>query len=350
MRRAPTRFEAGPARVYRIPLDLFPGLRGYAHLICAPGLTVLIDTGSGLGDSDEQLETGLEAVAREFGETAGWGDLSHVVISHGHIDHFGGLPYVRSKCAAPVGVHRLDKTVLASYERRLGQMAGRLRTFLVSAEVPMEEIETLMEMYLFTKNLYTSQAVDFTIDASESTLGLLRILHVPGHCPGQIVIGVGEIVLTSDHVLPDVTPHMAPASLARHTGLATYLDSLKRLETWHRGSGPALGGHGSPMPDLKARINEIRRHHEQRLADVQQALSEPRTIAELADALFPSAKGYHRLLALEETGAHVEFLSQRGRVSPEPAGRTNGRRLRFRRLEGAPAVTLTEEDRSVDRA
>jgi hypothetical protein len=37
------RFNAGPARVYRIPLDLFPGLGGYAHLVVAPGATVLID-------------------------------------------------------------------------------------------------------------------------------------------------------------------------------------------------------------------------------------------------------------------------------------------------------------------
>jgi hypothetical protein len=56
------RFDAGPARIYRLPLDLFPGLGGYAHLVVAPGATVLIDVGSGFGECNEQLEAGLASV------------------------------------------------------------------------------------------------------------------------------------------------------------------------------------------------------------------------------------------------------------------------------------------------
>jgi hypothetical protein len=36
MSETPQRFDAGSVRIYRIPLDLFPGLTGYAHLVVAP--------------------------------------------------------------------------------------------------------------------------------------------------------------------------------------------------------------------------------------------------------------------------------------------------------------------------
>jgi len=321
--RPPERFVAADARLYRIALDLFPGLTGWAHLVLAPGLAALIDVGSGFGDSNEQLEEGLRAVREIHGEAVGWGDLTHVLISHGHIDHYGGLSFVRERTKAPVGIHHLDRTVLTDYERRLEAMAGRLRRFLETAGVEADERHSLMELYLFTKQLFTAQKVDFLIRREKSCLGTVEVLHTPGHCPGQLVLRVGDVLLTSDHVLPGITPHMAPRSLARHTGLAEYLRSLDRLERWAGDARLGLGGHGPPIHDVAGRIEEIRSHHEARLQIVRQALQRPATIGEVADRLFPSAGGYHRLLALEEVGAHVEYLHARRlirRQSTAPGG------------------------------
>jgi hypothetical protein len=73
-----------------------------------------------------------------------------------------------------------------------------------------------------------------------------------------------------------------------------------------------LGGHGEPIKDLSARIESIRQVHKERLAQVLDLLVEPRTVADIADALFGEVHGYNILLALEEAGAHVEYLYQRG--------------------------------------
>ena len=43
-------------------------------------------------------------------------------------------------------------------------------------------------------------------------------------------------------------------------------------------------------------------------------LAEPQTIYQLTRRIFPNVQGYHELLAIEETGAHVEYLYQRGRL------------------------------------
>lgn len=307
-------------RVYRLPLEVFPDLWGFAHLVFAHDLVVLVDAGSGFGDSNEQLAAGLAAVRRDHGEKADWKDLTHVVITHGHIDHFGGLSYVREHTPAPVGVHELDLRVLSNYEERLTVVAHRLRAFLAEAGVSSAECDTIMSLYLLNKQLFSSVRVDFTFQDSETTLGPLRVLHVPGHCPGQIVIQVDDILLSADHVLKEISPHQSPERLSLNTGLRHYLESLERMMTWVRPVRVTLGSHQGAIEDLAGRVAAIRSLHAARLSRVLEFLEQPHTIADVARELFPEVQGYHTLLALEEAGAHVEYLAQRGVLKIENLG------------------------------
>ncbi len=75
-----------------------------------------------------------------------------------------------------------------------------------------------------------------------------------------------------------------------------------------------------------------------RLQAVLDLLTVPRTIAEISARLFPEVRGYNVLLALEETGAHVEYLAQRGQIGLENLEATDGVcpvPLRYMRVDGA---------------
>jgi hypothetical protein len=74
----------------------------------------------------------------------------------------------------------------------------------------------------------------------------------------------------------------------------------------------SLGGHENPVYKIEERIDEIRMIHHDRLKNVLDYLSEPHTVAETSKYLFGKVEGYTILLALEEAGAHVEYLYQRG--------------------------------------
>ena len=50
------------ARIYRIPMQAFPNFWVYAYLVFVDGMTVLVDTGSGFGDSNQHLLEGFERV------------------------------------------------------------------------------------------------------------------------------------------------------------------------------------------------------------------------------------------------------------------------------------------------
>lgn len=331
------------ARIYRLPLQLFPELWGYAHLVLAGPVRALVDVGSGFGDSNQQLEEGLARVRSEHGEQIDWDDLTHILITHGHIDHFGGLHYVRQRSPAPIGVHELDLRVLTGYEERVATMAGRLRQYFIEAGAPDSERQDLLDLYLLGKQLFRSIPVEFTFEAAGMRIGPLQLTHVPGHAAGQVTLRCDGVLLSADHVLPVTSPHLAPERLSLNTGMGHYLESVR--QTW-RAARPirlVLGGHEAPFSDLAGRIGEIWGLYQTRLGRVLELLDEPRTIYDLAERLFGATAGYHRLLALEEAGAYVEYLQQRGYLAVddlEQLERGTAAPLRYRRVSEL-GLTLT---------
>jgi glyoxylase-like metal-dependent hydrolase (beta-lactamase superfamily II) len=172
-------------------------------------------------------------------------------------------------------------------------------------------------MYKAWKGSYQSMPVDFTYEAQGMRLGPFEMLHVPGHCPGHVVIRLHDVLFSGDHVLDKISPHQAPERLSLWTGLGHYLESLEALRPWSKEIHLTLGGHENPITDLEGRLDAIHALHMQRLQKVLDFLTEPLTIAEVSRKLFGTVKGYNILLALEEAGAHVEYLYQRGMLRIE---------------------------------
>ena len=84
-----------------------------------------------------------------------------------------------------------------------------------------------------------------------------------------------------------------------------------------------MGGHGVAFEDPEARILELREEHRTRLLRILDLLASPMTIAEISLTLFSEPEGYHRLLAIEETGAHVEYLHMMGLILLEDTSSLN---------------------------
>ena len=75
-----------------------------------------------------------------------------------------------------------------------------------------------------------------------------------------------------------------------------------------------LGGHEDEMPQLDERIYATLAFHENRLDRTLELLDSPKTIAQTSLGLFGERMDYHILLAMLETGAHLEYLYERGKL------------------------------------
>ena len=100
------RFQSSSgAKIYRLPVEAFPGFIAYAYVVFDVGPTTIIDTGSGYGNSNDHLLQGLEAIRTQFGEPFHVSDIRRIILTHGHIDHFGGLPMLMEHTDAEIGIH-----------------------------------------------------------------------------------------------------------------------------------------------------------------------------------------------------------------------------------------------------
>jgi len=303
---------AGGAVIYQITLQEFPGLVGNVYLVLLDDYRVLIDTGSGFGESNNELEKGLNEVSSLSEVDCTLPNLTHILITHGHIDHFGGLTHVRPRTNAKIGIHELDRRIVTNHAERLLVVAHRLDEFLTEAGVSPEQRLNLLEMYKITKSVFRSVNIDMTYEEIGMRLGPFEFMHVPGHCAGHVVIRLHDFLFSGDHVLEKTSPHQAPEQITLSTGLEHYLKSLDAVRPLSKEVSLTLGGHENPIRNLEARVAEIRDVHRDRLQKVLDLLVEPHTVAEISRSLFGEVQGYTILLALEEAGAHVEYLYQAG--------------------------------------
>lgn len=300
---------AGGATIYLIAVETFPDHVNNVYLVRDGARATLYDCGSQMASTQKDLTRAQAVLAQVYDERRGLDDVGDVILSHAHIDHFGGVGHWKAR-GARIHVHEFDARVITNFEERIVVAAMQLRVFLERAGLDERARAELEQMYVFTKSLFKSVPVDQVVGDGAVINGFIAH-HAPGHCPGQICLQVHNVLLTADHVLPRITPHQSPESITPWTGLDHYMIALEKLR--HVGGiDLALPGHEEPIPRLSQRIAEIEQFHRGRLEKVRALCTTPKTIAEIAGELFGAQPGYGRLLALEEAAAHVEYLSRRG--------------------------------------
>jgi glyoxylase-like metal-dependent hydrolase (beta-lactamase superfamily II) len=332
---------SGEAKIDRIPLQVFPNFWAYAYLVRRQPYCVLIDAGSGSEASHQDLLSGFQQAGIQPQ------DLTHILITHAHIDHFGGLAKLRPVTNARIGVHELDVQTVAHHEARLALIGGRLASFLAGTGLDQETRERILEMYRFTKAIYQSTPVDFTYQAAGMRLGPFEFIHLPGHCPGHVAIRVDDALFCGDMVVEGVTPHLSPESISPYSGLDHYLESLSRLQRWAKDVRLILNGHNDVILDLEAQVQATRANIIRRMDRALDALHEPLTIEQVCRAVYGETSGYNQLLVMEKTGAYVEYLYEHAMIEIPNAGELEqGRPARYRRLHEISESELLPKERA----
>lgn len=133
-------------------------------------------------------------------------------------------------------------------------------------------------------------------------------VYTPGHTIDHLCLHDPEagVLLSGDHVLPTITPHISGTSNGRDP-LSQFYASLDRTASLE-GIEMVLPAHGHPFADLAGRCEDIKDHHRerlQRLRGICRSLG-PATVMEIARLLFQERNWGP--MAESETYAHLEHL------------------------------------------
>ena len=140
--------------------------------------------------------------------------------------------------------------------------------------------------------------------------------HISLHCEALGLLISGDMLLpriSTNVSVVDVEPEADPLTL--------YLDSLARLLPLPEHT-LVLPSHGKPFRGLHARVRQLQRHHDERLAEVMQACSAaPCHAAALLPLLFKRPLDLHQTtFAMGEAVAHLNALWLKGQLTRELGG------------------------------
>jgi glyoxylase-like metal-dependent hydrolase (beta-lactamase superfamily II) len=153
----------------------------------------------------------------------------------------------------------------------------------------------------------------------------LRVHHRPGHSPSDTVFADEErgVLIGGDHLLAHISsnplvarplPGTEPADGSRPRALVAYIESLRA--TREMDLAVVLPGHGDPVTDHRALIDERLRLHERRATKIYRLLGDgPRTAHEVARAMWGEVAITQAFLTLSEVLGHVDLLLADGRAT-----------------------------------
>lgn len=136
---------------------------------------------------------------------------------------------------------------------------------------------------------------------------VLTVHATPGHCANHLAFGLGDVLLTGDHVMGWNSTLVAVPD----GSMADYLASLdKVIALPQRRYVPA---HGAPIEDGPSYAKALRAHRQARNAQVVAAVgSGSRSIGAIVGAIYPRQSFAVRRAAHMTITAHVEYLEALG--------------------------------------
>jgi glyoxylase-like metal-dependent hydrolase (beta-lactamase superfamily II) len=299
----------------RLPTPFMVG-RVNCYLIEGEPLT-LIDTGPNSGKALDDLQHQLA----ERGHSIE--DLELVILTHQHIDHIGLAEIIAARSGADVAA--ID--VAVNFLENFGEDAERDDQFAVELMLShgiSEDVVTALQSVSRSFRAWGSRpkVTRPLHDGEIVSLGdrNLEVQHRPGHSPSDTLLWDADrhILFAADHLLAHISSNALitrplDGSGERTQALVTYLESLRK--TRELPAEIVLPGHGEPITDHVALIDERFAHSRRRAEKIHELIAErPRTGHELAQELWGDVAVTQAFLTLSEVIGHVDLLINEGRA------------------------------------
>jgi len=300
-------------RVFKIELPIPFPLKTMNVYFIDDSPRTLVDAGIKTEASFETLKKGLETIGYNLDA------IERILITHGHIDHYGQAKRLSYLSGAPIYIHSKEYGRIRSFIHSL----GFIKSILLRNGAPEALVHEAIRYMESAQIMGDPLEEAFFLDDGDSILFksmTWKTVHCPGHSPGLICFHWPEkkILFTGDHLLKEITPNPVlnvneSKPPFRYPSLKDYLTSLEEIEKFD--ISLLLPAHGEEIHDAKGLIQKIFAHHKERMDRILFSLSKgEKTPFEIAMDLFPGVPPFEIFLGISEAVGHLEILKEKGIV------------------------------------
>lgn len=297
----------------KIPLPDSPLKYLNSYVVKGADRSLIIDTGLNRKECLDAMQAGLRSLNLDL-------EAADIFITHLHADHFG-LVTKLATATTQVYFSRPEKELIESWEG-----FGAMLTYAGHNGFPEDELQTALDKHPGAK--YGSEwmpEMKLLEDGDEIRAGqyAFRCVATPGHTMGHICLYEPgkHILVAGDHILIDITPNIQCWSDTQNP-LKHYLSSLDKV--YDLKVDLTLPGHRRLIHNHQTRIEDLKRHHFERLSEVLSILKRgPLNAFRVASRMtwdidseswdqFPVAQKW---FATGEAISHLRYLEEDGKLT-----------------------------------
>ena len=256
--------------------------RGTNTYLLGRGRVTVVDPGP---DDPAHLAALLQALQGEA--------VSHIVVTHSHLDHSPLARRLGALTGAPV---------LGFGPSTAGRSAVMQALVADGYDGGGEGVD---DDFVPDITVADGEVID-------TPAGPLRVLHTPGHMGNHICLRWGDAVFSGDLVMGWATSLISPPD----GDIADFMASCARLRA--EDAAVLHSGHGAPVTAPADRIDWLIAHRAERRAQVLAALNVPRDVGGLTAAIYTDVVPALWPIAARNVFAQLVELVGAGRVAAHP--------------------------------
>lgn len=307
--------------IYRIeiPLPKSPLKSINSYLIKGPERNLIIDTGLNSKEGREKMLAEMKSLDVDLKKT-------DFFITHMHADHLSLLFAIITDESKPY-FNAIEFEIINNDRQHRQERIKVINDLFLSHGFPEDELQVALAGHMGFRAVYQWD-FEFHILKEDDILEVgdyrLHCIETPGHSPGHLCLYEPDkkILFAGDHILFDITPNITYWSMMKNS-LGSYLSSLEKV--YSLDTKLVLPGHRRRMENHQERIDQLRRHHQERLNEVLAALKDGSksayeigsyltwdivTLSDSWDVFPPTQKWF----AIGETLAHLVFLEEEHKI------------------------------------
>lgn len=289
-----------------------------SYVIVGGGRNLIIDTGMNREACKKKIVEELENPNIDLNN-------SDFFITHLHADHLG-LVGILASDNSKIYFNEIEASYFHADDEEVSNAFREMFSYYGKNGFPQGGIEKILERHPGFR-YSPGEELDFIPLKGKDKLEVgdycFECIETPGHSPGHMCLyeRKKKILISGDHVLFDITPNITWWPVMDDP-LGEYLKSLEKISELD--VELVLPGHRSIQSNLRQRIRELQKHHDNRLDEILSVLEEggEKNAWDIApkitwDIDFDSWQGLpiaHKWFATGETIAHLIYLEGRGKI------------------------------------